>query len=128
LGKIDTSSAKFPFYPQAHPVEGGDKEAGDGRRASPMKPNLPQQDGLDETTTKNQSSTNVFVPARRGIVGEGGDGLAAGSKSCNRQPVSRKKAEALGSMLPLPLQFLAAWLGVWFARALQQQVGYLTTP
>jgi len=39
--------------------------------------------------------------------------------------VSRKKAEALGSMLPLPLQFLAAWLGVWFARALQQQVDYL---
>ncbi len=25
--------------------------------------------------------------------------------------MSRKKAEALGSMLPLPLQFLAAWLG-----------------
>jgi hypothetical protein len=25
----------------------------------------------------------------------------------------------------LPLQFLAAWLGVWFARALQQQVDYL---
>ncbi len=39
--------------------------------------------------------------------------------------MSRKKAEALGSMLPLPLQFLAAWLGVWFARALQQQVDYL---
>jgi hypothetical protein len=28
-------------------------------------------------------------------------------------------------MLPLPLQFLAAWLSVWFARALQQQVDYL---
>jgi putative transposase len=28
-------------------------------------------------------------------------------------------------MLPLPLQFLAAWLGAWFARALQQQVDYL---
>jgi putative transposase len=28
-------------------------------------------------------------------------------------------------MLPLPLQFLAAWLAVWFARALQQQVDYL---
>ncbi len=30
-------------------------------------------------------------------------------------------------MLPLPLQFLAAWLAVWFARALQQQVDYLMT-
>jgi len=39
--------------------------------------------------------------------------------------VSRKKAEPLGSMLPLPLQFLAAWLAVWFARALQRQVDYL---
>jgi hypothetical protein len=28
-------------------------------------------------------------------------------------------------MVPLPLQFLAAWLGVWFARVLQQQVDYL---
>ena len=28
-------------------------------------------------------------------------------------------------MLPMPLQFLAAWLGAWFARALQQQVDYL---
>ena len=28
-------------------------------------------------------------------------------------------------MLPLPLQFLAARLEVWFARALQQQVDYL---
>jgi hypothetical protein len=39
--------------------------------------------------------------------------------------VGRKKAEALGSMLPLPLPFLAAWLAVWFARALQQQIDYL---
>ena len=28
-------------------------------------------------------------------------------------------------MLPMPLQFLAAWLAVWFQRALQQQVDYL---
>jgi hypothetical protein len=34
--------------------------------------------------------------------------------------VSRKEDESSGSILPLP--FLAAWLGVWFARALQQQV------
>jgi hypothetical protein len=39
--------------------------------------------------------------------------------------VSRKKGEPSGSMLPLPLQFLAAWLAVWFARTLQQQVDYL---
>jgi transposase len=39
--------------------------------------------------------------------------------------VSRKKTEPLGSMLPLPLQFLAAWLAVWFQRALQKQVDYL---
>ncbi|MGD0837440.1 MAG: integrase core domain-containing protein [Polyangia bacterium] len=29
------------------------------------------------------------------------------------------------SPLPLPVQFLAAWVGVWCARALQQQVDYL---
>lgn len=39
--------------------------------------------------------------------------------------MSRSKDESSGSMLPLPLQFLAAWLAVWFARALQQQVDYL---
>jgi hypothetical protein len=39
--------------------------------------------------------------------------------------VSGKKDEPTGSMLPLPLQFLAAWLAVWFARALQQQVDFL---
>jgi hypothetical protein len=39
--------------------------------------------------------------------------------------VSREKAEQLGSMLPMTLQFLAAWLAVWFQRALQQQVDYL---
>lgn len=39
--------------------------------------------------------------------------------------MSKKKDESSGSVLPLPLQFLAAWLGVWFARALQQQVDYL---
>jgi len=39
--------------------------------------------------------------------------------------VSRKKDESSGSILPFPLQSLAAWLGVWFARALQQQVDYL---
>jgi hypothetical protein len=39
--------------------------------------------------------------------------------------VGRKKAGPLGSILPLPLQFLAAWLAVWFARALQRQVDYL---
>ena len=68
LDKFDTSSAEFTFYPQAHPVERGDKKTGGGRRASPRKPNLPQQDGLHETTTKNQSGTNVFAPARRSVA------------------------------------------------------------
>ena len=27
--------------------------------------------------------------------------------------------------LPLPLQFLAAWIGVWLGRVLQAQVDYL---
>jgi len=29
-------------------------------------------------------------------------------------------------MLPLPLQFLAAWLAVWLGRVLQQEGDYLT--
>jgi hypothetical protein len=28
-------------------------------------------------------------------------------------------------MLPLPLQFLAAWLAVWLGRVLQRQIDYL---
>jgi len=28
-------------------------------------------------------------------------------------------------MLPLPLQFLAAWLAVWLGRVLQQEIDYL---
>ena len=47
------------------------------------------------------------------------------SNRCNRQPVSSKKDEPNGSMLPLPLQFLAAWLAVWFASALQRHVDNL---
>jgi hypothetical protein len=39
--------------------------------------------------------------------------------------VSRTKDRPSGPTLPLPLQFLAAWLGVSFARVLQQQVDYL---
>lgn len=34
-------------------------------------------------------------------------------------------ARRTGPELPLPLQFLAAWLAVWFARVLQEQVDYL---
>jgi hypothetical protein len=58
-------------------------------------------------------------------IGEGAGALADGKGRCNRHSVSRKKDESSGSILPLPLQFLAAWLGVWFARALQQQVDYI---
>jgi hypothetical protein len=39
--------------------------------------------------------------------------------------VSKSKDEPAGSMLPLPLQFLAAWLAVWLGRVLQQEVDYL---
>ena len=39
--------------------------------------------------------------------------------------MSRSKAEPSGSILPLPLQFLAAWLAVWLQRILQQQIDYL---
>ena len=39
--------------------------------------------------------------------------------------MSRTKDGPSGPTLPLPLQFLAAWLGVSFARVLQQQVDYL---
>jgi hypothetical protein len=56
---------------------------------------------------------------------EGADALALDRKRCRRQVVSGKKDESSGSTLPLPLQFMAAWLGSWFARALQQQVDYL---
>ena len=39
--------------------------------------------------------------------------------------MSRTKAEPSGSLLPMPLQFLAAWLAVWLQRILQQQIDYL---
>ena len=39
--------------------------------------------------------------------------------------MSRTKDVPSGPTLPLPLQFLAAWLGVSFARVLQHQVDYL---
>src|SRR5664279_2684911 len=34
-------------------------------------------------------------------------------------------ARRTGLELPLPLQFLAAWLAVWLGRVLQEQVDYL---
>jgi len=33
--------------------------------------------------------------------------------------VSKTKDEPTGSMLPLPVQFLAAWLAVWLGRVLR---------
>ena len=39
--------------------------------------------------------------------------------------MSGTKTEEGGPMLPLPLQFLAAWLAGWLGRVLQQQVDYL---
>ncbi|GEM_PF-3519486 len=40
--------------------------------------------------------------------------------------MSRRKDEPTRSMVPLPLQFLAAWLAVWLGRVLQQKGDYLT--
>jgi len=39
--------------------------------------------------------------------------------------VSKTKDELAGSMLPLPVQLLAAWLAVWLGSVLQQEVDYL---
>jgi putative transposase len=39
--------------------------------------------------------------------------------------VSKTKDEPAGSTLPLPPQFLAAWLAVWLGRVLQQEVDCL---
>ena len=39
--------------------------------------------------------------------------------------MSKTKDEPTGSMLPLPVQFLASWLAVWLGRVLQQEVDYL---
>jgi hypothetical protein len=46
-------------------------------------------------------------------------------KGAKRRLVSKRRDESRGSMLPLPLQFLAAWLAVWLGRVLQQEVDYL---
>ena len=45
---------------------------------------------------------------------------AKGTERCRRRLVTRKKDEPTGSMLPLPLQFLAAWLAVWLGLMLRQ--------
>ena len=34
-------------------------------------------------------------------------------------------ARKTGSTLPVPLQFLAAWLAIWLGRAVQEQVDFL---
>jgi hypothetical protein len=46
------------------------------------------------------------------VVAGGTEELAAGRKRGKGQPVSQKKAAPSVLMLPLPLQFLAAWLAV----------------
>ena len=48
--------------------------------------------------------------------------IAATAKRFERHSVRRKKGESNGSMLPLPVQFLAARLAAWFGRVLRQQV------
>jgi len=52
--------------------------------------------------------------------------VAKGTERCGRRLVTRKRDEPTGSMLPLPFQFLAAWLAVWLGRVLRQEVHYLT--
>ncbi len=52
--------------------------------------------------------------------------VAKGTERCRRRLVTRKKDEPPGSMLPLPLHFLAAWLAVWLGWVLQQEGDYLT--
>jgi transposase InsO family protein len=39
--------------------------------------------------------------------------------------MAAQKTKMTGALLPLPLQFLAAWLAVWLGRVLQEQVDYL---
>ena len=34
-------------------------------------------------------------------------------------------AQKIGLTIPLPLQFLAAWLAVWLGRVLQEQVNFV---
>jgi hypothetical protein len=58
-------------------------------------------------------------------VDEGVASPAFRLEKVKQPPVSRMKDEFNGSMLPLTLQFLAAWLAVWFRRVLQHQVDYL---
>jgi putative transposase len=52
-------------------------------------------------------------------------GLAEDEEKCRRRLVSKSKDEPTGSMLPLPLQFLTAWLAVWLGQVLQRKVDYL---
>jgi hypothetical protein len=56
---------------------------------------------------------------------EGAGDLAEGAERCKKRLVSKSKDEPAGSLLPLPLQFLAAWLAVCLGRVLQQEVDYL---
>jgi hypothetical protein len=39
--------------------------------------------------------------------------------------MAAQKTKMTGAMLPLPLQFMAAWLAVWLGRVLQEQIDYL---
>jgi hypothetical protein len=94
--------------------------------------------GPDQVTTpfSERSKVTVVQPGRKmvscpkiqaeksdanpgGLAGAGG--LAEGDGRCRRHLVSRKSDEPTGSTLPLPLQFLAAWLAVWLGRVLQQE-------
>jgi hypothetical protein len=49
---------------------------------------------------------------------------AANKKVILAPAKTMKKESTFGPVLPLPLQFLAAWLAVWLGHILQQQVDY----
>ena len=55
------------------------------------------------------------ITRRPGIVGDSDSGTL----------MTMPKTKTTGTMLPLPLQFLAAWLAVWLGRVLQEQVDFL---
>ena len=46
--------------------------------------------------------------------------LRSAGNDVKGRALGEEKAKKTSSSLPLPVQFLAAWVGVWCARALQQ--------
>jgi len=53
-------------------------------------------------------------------------GLTNDIRERTRRVVAREKATG-ADVLPMPFQFLAAWVGVWVARHQANQIAYLKT-